>query len=176
MKRKPREIGVSVGTLNSQIYPFIDFYRNKVEFSFENHPFSTNPRHVWIICCYGNQWLLTRHEDRGIEFPGGKVEAGETPEEAARREVYEETGGSVETLSYIGQYRVTGKQEVVIKNVYFAIIKALEEKEHYFETAGPVLLKELPPNIKANNQFSFIMKDEVLTFSMEWVKNNLKMR
>ncbi|MFN7250509.1 MAG: RNA deprotection pyrophosphohydrolase [Anaerobacillus sp.] len=167
---------MSVGTLHNQFYSFIDFYKNKVEFSFENQPFSTNPRHVWIICRLGNHWLLTRHKDRGIEFPGGKVEAGETPEEAAQREVYEETGGSVETLTYIGQYRVTGKQEVVIKNVYFANIKGLDAKEHYFETAGPVLLKELPPNIKINHLFSFIMKDDVLKYSMEWLENNLKLK
>jgi 8-oxo-dGTP diphosphatase len=167
---------VSVGTLHNQIYSFIDFYKNKVEFSFANHPFSTNPRHVWIVCRLGDNWLLTQHKDRGIEFPGGKVEAGETPEEAAHREVYEETGGSVETLTYIGQYRVTGKQEVVIKNVYFAHIRGLDVKEHYFETVGPVLLKELPLNIKINHQFSFIMKDDVLQYSIEWLENNLKLK
>ena len=33
-----------------------------------------------------DQWLLTHHLRRGLEFPGGKVELGETPEEAAVRE------------------------------------------------------------------------------------------
>ncbi|QOY38607.1 RNA deprotection pyrophosphohydrolase [Anaerobacillus isosaccharinicus] len=156
------------------MFSFIDFYKNTVEFSFNHHHFSNNPKHVWVICKWKEDWLLTRHMDRGIEFPGGKVEAGETPEKAAVREVYEETGGIVDTLTYIGQYRVTAKQEVVIKNVYFAEIKGLDKKDHYYETAGPTLLRLLPRDIKGDKQFSFIMKDEVLQYSMEWVEKNLK--
>ena len=153
---------------------FIDFYKNKVELSFEKDYFSDNTKHVWVICKLNGNWLLTRHEDRGIEFPGGKVEEGETADEAAVREVYEETGGVVETLLKIGQYKVTAKHDIVIKNIYFAEISELVEKEHYFETNGPVLLKELPQKIKQNKQYSFIMKDDVLTHSLRWLEKHRK--
>src|SRR5699024_620260 len=104
------------------MYIFTDYYRNKVQLSFENHPFSRLPKHVWVICKYNHQWLLTEHKERGLEFPGGKVEEGETAEQAAVREVKEETGGIVGFLEYIGQYYVNGKNGDVIKNVYFANI------------------------------------------------------
>src|SRR5690625_1372341 len=97
-------------------YIFTDFYHNKVQLSFEKEPFSKTPKHVWVISRYKDKWLLTNHRTRGLEFPGGKVEPGETAEQAAIREVMEETGGVVEELHYIAQYNVDGKSDQVIKN------------------------------------------------------------
>ncbi len=141
---------------------FNDFYDNEVTLSFERNPFAINPKHVWIITRYAGKWLLTKHKDRGLEFPGGKVEEGETPEEAAKREVLEETGGVVKELTYIGQYHVDGKGGNVIKNVYFAHVLELTDQPSYFETEGPVILDTLPKNITNNPSFSFMMKDGVL--------------
>ena len=151
------------------MYIFKDFYHNTVELSFEKHPFSLNPKHVWVICKYKDQWLLTDHQRRGYEFPGGKVEEGESPEEAAKREVLEETGGNVSKINYLGQYRVTGKDKIIIKNIYFAEIGELLTQKHYFETNGPVLLDEFPPNIKKDHRFSFIMRDEVFSQSLSYL-------
>lgn len=172
IEKNIREIGVSFVLLQTKNYTFFDFYNNKVELSFEKDYFSKQPKHVWVICKYKEEWLLTRHEDRGIEFPGGKVEERETADEAAVREVYEETGGIVENLVKIGQYKVTARNDVVIKNIYFAKISTLKEKDHYFETAGPVLLKTLPNEIKQDKQYSFIMKDGVLTNSLQWLERH----
>ena len=152
------------------VHKFIDYYKNEVTLSFADHPFSKEPKHVWIICKYRDKWLLTKHKERGLEFPGGKVEHGETAEQGAIREITEETGGVVDHIHYIGQYYVAGKKEHVIKNVYFATIKKLVEQPTYFETEGPVLLKEIPENVKHNHLFSFIMKDDVLSKSMTHIK------
>jgi len=155
------------------MYTFMDYYKNKVKFSFSNHPFSKEPKHVWVICHYKNKWLLTSHKDRGLEFPGGKVERGETAEEAAVREVKEETGGIVGQLLYIGQYLVEGKGGTIIKNVYYALIDELTQQPTYYETNGPVLLEEIPKDVKINKKYSFIMKDDVLTQSLNYI---LKMK
>ncbi len=48
------------------------------------------------------QW---RHGEKAlsIEFPGGVIDDGESPEEGARRELLEETGCSAEKLVYLGK-------------------------------------------------------------------------
>lgn len=145
---------------------FSDFYKNEVKLSFADHPFDKHPKHVWVICRLNNKWLLTKHKSRGIEFPGGKVERGETASEAAVREVKEETGGEVSQLLYLGQYKVEGKEETVVKNIYFAQISSLANQHTYYETEGPVMIDQLPGNIRSNESYSFMMKDDVLPLSL----------
>jgi 8-oxo-dGTP diphosphatase len=153
-------------------YTFEDFYKNTVELSFTDHPYSPMPKHVWIICRFKGKWLLTEHPRRGIEFPGGKVEDGETADVAAIREVYEETGATVDELIYLGQYRVNGKGGTIIKNIYFATIEKLKIKAHYFETNGPLLMMNLPATIKDDKKYSFMMKDQVLERSLQYILQN----
>jgi 8-oxo-dGTP diphosphatase len=157
------------------MYRFIDYYHNEVQLSFEDHPFSKNPKHVWVVCRYRDKWLLTKHSDRGYEFPGGKVEVNETAEEAAIREVKEETGGIVNTIDYLGQYRVMGKDKIIVKNIYFATISQLIEQEGYFETFGPVLLQDIPEGVQRDRKYSFIMKDDVLQQSLKEVKKRINL-
>ncbi|WP_449537332.1 RNA deprotection pyrophosphohydrolase [Ferdinandcohnia sp. Marseille-Q9671] len=153
---------------------FHDMYHNEVNLSFESSPFSSSPKHVWVICRYQDQWLLTNHSQRGLEFPGGKVEYGETPEAAAFREVMEETGAEVKELKYVGQYKVIGKGKTIIKNIYFAEIERILEQMDYFETKGPVLIDEIPlDTVKNDRGYSFIMKDDVLAHSIEFVEKYL---
>lgn len=156
------------------VYTFKDFYQNEVKLSFQQEPFSKNPKHVWVICRYDHQWLLTSHRSRGLEFPGGKVEKGETAEQAAHREAMEETGAIIENLQYIAQYYVNGKGGQIFKNVYFGDVKELVKRDHYFETDGPVLVSKLPSNIKHNQRYSFMMKDEVLIRTIEYIEEQLK--
>ncbi|MFS0864452.1 RNA deprotection pyrophosphohydrolase [Fredinandcohnia sp. 179-A 10B2 NHS] len=154
---------------------FQDMYHNEVNLSFTENPFSTNPKHVWVVCRFNKQWLLTQHSERGLEFPGGKVEEGESPVDAAIREVMEETGADVKSIEYIGQYKVNGKGKTIIKNIYFATINEIHKQQTYFETKGPVLLDELPLiTLKHDPRFSFIMKDDVLTHSITYIEEYLK--
>ena len=80
--------------------------------------------YVYVIAFRGDEFLMVRHARRAWEMPGGKVDAGETPEEAAAREFKEETGYEVDSLEvlesevgglvYLGQ---VGKKLSTIPNV-----------------------------------------------------------
>lgn len=65
-----------------------------------------NGNHVLAIPVYNSQLLFTHHQQRGIEFPGGKVEISEQSKEAVIRELYEETGAIAKFIYYFAQYRI----------------------------------------------------------------------
>jgi 8-oxo-dGTP pyrophosphatase MutT (NUDIX family) len=55
------------------------------------------------------QVLLVKRDNPALwELPGGGILPGETPEAAIHREVYEETGISVEIITLLGWYQRTG--------------------------------------------------------------------
>lgn len=59
------------------------------------HPLNALGTYKYVVVCsrYEGKWLLSRHRKRETwETQGGHIEAGETPMEAARRELFEESG------------------------------------------------------------------------------------
>lgn len=141
----------------------------ELTFSEEEHS-SRDLDHVWVICRYREKWLLTNHKERGFEFPGGKIEPCESARKAVSREVFEETGGIIETFRYIGFYQVTSGGVSFKKGIYYATIEKIEDKEDYLETNGPLLVDHLSKEIVKDSRFSFIMKDDVLLRTLEYIE------
>jgi 8-oxo-dGTP diphosphatase len=141
---------------------FFDVNGNKVELSFLENPFQEEIKHVLVICQYKDAWFLTNHKLRGLEFPGGKVEEGESLVEAAYREVYEETGATLEELNSIAVYRVRDEKGTFVKKVFWGKIKTITETDDYYETNGPVLIDGDILQLRFNKNYSFIMKDQVI--------------
>lgn len=59
---------------------------------------------VVIVLFSAGELILVRNEGRAWEFPGGNREGGESWEETARREVYEEVGARIKDIEYLGYY------------------------------------------------------------------------
>jgi 8-oxo-dGTP diphosphatase len=151
---------------------FYDKFGNKVELSFAANAFEKNAKHVLVISQYKGAWYLTNHKVRGLEFPGGKVEEGESLIEAARREVYEETGATVDELSQIAEYKVTEGKDSFVKAVFWGKIKSISKTNNYYETNGPVVVEGDILQVRFGDEYSFIMKDEVIFACINYLKKH----
>lgn len=146
---------------------FLDQNGCTVRLDFKQHAFSEESAHVIVICRFIDKWLLTEHKQRGWEFPGGKIEPGETPEQTARREVFEETGGILDTFFPLGEYQVSNGTNQFVKTIFFGTVSKLVDKKHYMETNGPVFEEGDILTCRFQEKYSFIMKDDMIKKSLE---------
>jgi len=85
-------------------------------------------KYVVIVTRYDGQWVLVRHRERDTyEVPGGHIEPGETPEAAARRELYEESGATEYELAFVSCYVVKNNCRTDGGFVNFADVVAFED-------------------------------------------------
>ncbi|MFC4410285.1 NUDIX domain-containing protein [Chungangia koreensis] len=136
---------------------FKDQHSVDVQLSFKKHSFALKPEHVLVVVLNNGNWLMTNHPTRGTEYPGGKVEKGESLEEAAIRETYEETGVVLKDLKWIAEY-IVYTEEPFCKAVFTGKVERIEECPVSYETDG---LFWLPVEEFGNEKnLSFHMMDE----------------
>jgi 8-oxo-dGTP diphosphatase len=154
-------------------YYFYDKSRQFISLTFERRCFLQDAKHVliWMFADEKEQEIvLTRHKRRGWELPGGKVEAGETPEEAAHRELFEETGVRTDTLCWVGQYIIEaeGSKEQVVKNIYAGIAREWNNIPEGFETIERAIFPlSLMP---FRQEMSSFIQDNIFPLCREYVK------
>lgn len=103
-----------------------------------------------IITKSAGKWVFCKHRERNTyEVPGGHREEGESIEDTARRELYEETGAVLFSIKPVCVYSViTGEGDArteTFGKLYFADVTEFEEQLHS-EIEKIILTDELVEN------------------------------
>ena len=79
-----------------------------------------------ISANFQGKWLYVKHKDRDSwEIPGGHREPGETIDETAKRELFEETGSKELDLVPICDYSIDDHVNKTFGRLFFARIKEI---------------------------------------------------
>ena len=100
-----------------------------------------------ISANYKGKWVYVRHKERTTwEIAGGHRELGETIEETAKRELFEETGCTDADLIPICDYSMDDSVTKTFGRLYFGRIKEIGQLP-VSEIAEIILFDSLPDNL-----------------------------
>lgn len=112
-------------------------------------PLNTFPAHKYVVTFARHQdkWLFSRHRSRTTwETQGGHIEEGETPLQAARRELYEESGATEFTITPMFDYWAGDRTGSAVGVIFLAEITHLGDLPNS-EMAEVRTFDALPDNL-----------------------------
>lgn len=100
--------------------------------------------YVVMAASFHNEWIFVRHRERtSWEMPAGHIEPGESADQAAVRELYEEAGVVSSSMTHLCDYSVTFRGKTEYGRLYRASVGELEELPEH-EIAEILLSDQLP--------------------------------
>lgn len=144
----------------------------KVEFHELNHngdeESKRDLKYVVMQTRYKNQWVFVRHKKRRTwENPGGHIEIGEKPDDAATREMIEETGAIKFTVEAVCDYSVTfNGSSPSYGRLYYCVIEEL----------GDILTHEIEELMFCDQLPEELTYPEIQPYLFEYTKQKRRMK
>lgn len=145
-------------------FPSGEYGRQRLEFFPAPHKAPLRAFAVLVFPWVDERVLVCDIADRGWCIPSGRVEPGEASADAARREAMEEGGVALETLYYIGCYRITDRGDVRWADCYVGRVQEFDVIAMPEESRGRRLVtrEELPSMYHLWNELTAMVFDHSL--------------
>jgi 8-oxo-dGTP diphosphatase len=101
-----------------------------------------------IAARFKDRWIFVRHKQRSTwEIPGGHIEEGESSDEAASRELMEETGAINFDIDRVATYSVYKDGKMGFGRLYYAGVVTMGRIPEGSEIAEVMFADDIPENL-----------------------------